>query len=261
MAIIPKTSILVAHFVCLLALTHSSFAQVFKCVDPATGQTTFTDTACPDKGTGDYISVAPANSDSGYASGVEIEANRRARDTEAEAHRSNVDRWVELAEEQEQEDRIAKLREKADRLTGSAGSNSSLRQAEAAQRAALATEQGNDPASQHYEKAEQYFNKAGSSRDITESNRYTRQGMVEVEAGRAAQGLPPSTGSILNEPGSMSAPAPIPTPFPQPSVITNCDQTGCWDNVGNRYNRGAGETYIRQDGKVCQGSGPNMQCN
>lgn len=46
-----------------------------------------------------------------------------------------------------------------------------------------------------------------------------------------------------------------------PSVITNCDQTGCWDNQGGRYNQGAGSTYIRNDGRACQSVGGQMICN
>jgi hypothetical protein len=53
----------------------------------------------------------------------------------------------------------------------------------------------------------------------------------------------------------------IPMSKPQPSVITNCDGAGCWDEVGNRYNKAAGNTYFRGDGKICQGVGGNMQCN
>lgn len=52
-----------------------------------------------------------------------------------------------------------------------------------------------------------------------------------------------------------------PSSTPPPSHITNCDSAGCWDNQGQRYNKGAGPTHIRQDGKVCQYIGEQMQCN
>jgi hypothetical protein len=55
-------------------------------------------------------------------------------------------------------------------------------------------------------------------------------------------------------------PEPLRTP-PPPSVITNCDAGGCWDNRGRRYNHGGGPTHIRQDGRVCQNIGGMMQCN
>ena len=48
---------------------------------------------------------------------------------------------------------------------------------------------------------------------------------------------------------------------PQPSVITNCDPGGCWDNLGNRYNRGAGNTYFPGAGSgACQMIGGQMLC-
>ncbi|HUW28190.1 MAG TPA: hypothetical protein VMV97_06245 [Sulfuriferula sp.] len=43
----------------------------------------------------------------------------------------------------------------------------------------------------------------------------------------------------------------IQTPAARPSVITNCDPGGCWDNLGNRYNKGAGNTYFSPSG-ACQ---------
>lgn len=53
-----------------------------------------------------------------------------------------------------------------------------------------------------------------------------------------------------------SAPA---TP-PAPTHITNCDASGCWDNQGGRYNRGAGPTYTHQSGQTCQKIGDQMHC-
>ena len=47
--------------------------------------------------------------------------------------------------------------------------------------------------------------------------------------------------------------------LPSPSVITNCDQSGCNDNMGNRYNRGGGNTFFGPNG-ACQKIGNQMQC-
>jgi hypothetical protein len=48
---------------------------------------------------------------------------------------------------------------------------------------------------------------------------------------------------------------------PTPSIIVNCDVAGCWDNLGGRYNRGAGNTYIpAAGGAACQMIGGQMQC-
>lgn len=38
------------------------------------------------------------------------------------------------------------------------------------------------------------------------------------------------------------------TQMEQPSVITSCDATGCWDSNGLRYNKGAGNTYFPANG-------------
>lgn len=55
---------------------------------------------------------------------------------------------------------------------------------------------------------------------------------------------------------------PTPSGSPAPAHITNCDGAGCWDNQGNRYNRGAGPTHFRQDGRVCHDTGGGqMLCN
>lgn len=61
--------------------------------------------------------------------------------------------------------------------------------------------------------------------------------------------------------GGDVKPEPPPPPKPQPSTITSCDRGGCWDNVGNRYNSGGGNTMFRNDGKTCQKVGNTLNCN
>lgn len=58
----------------------------------------------------------------------------------------------------------------------------------------------------------------------------------------------------------LSAPAPELAPAAA-AHLTSCNGAGCWDNQGQRYNNGAGATHIRQDGRVCQYIGNQMQCN
>jgi len=60
--------------------------------------------------------------------------------------------------------------------------------------------------------------------------------------------------------GSVGEPTSLPS-RPHPSVITNCDAAGCWDNLGGRYNKAAGNNYFRSDGKFCQQVGGQMQCH
>lgn len=60
---------------------------------------------------------------------------------------------------------------------------------------------------------------------------------------------------------ASSPPAPMPVSPSTPSVITNCDTSGCWDNMGGRYNKGAGNIYFpASGGGVCQMIGGQMRC-
>jgi hypothetical protein len=99
---------------------------------------------------------------------------------------------------------------------------------------------------------ESYQDKA---RRIRDENRNMNNGRGPTKAQmRALMGEPVDSGS-----GSPSLPAPVSPPAP--SVITNCDSGGCWDNLGGRYNRGAGTTYIPSSGgPACQLIGGVMHC-
>lgn len=72
---------------------------------------------------------------------------------------------------------------------------------------------------------------------------------------------PTPSSRATRKPNRMPVTTAPPVPAPVPSVITNCDPGGCWDDVGNRYNKGAGTTHFTQDGRVCQNIGGMMQCN
>lgn len=69
-------------------------------------------------------------------------------------------------------------------------------------------------------------------------------------------GSPADVGSSAAVVGDRSAAAPT---SPRPSSLTSCDQTGCFDNLGNRYSKGAGGTYFGPTG-ACQLVGGNLQC-
>lgn len=60
--------------------------------------------------------------------------------------------------------------------------------------------------------------------------------------------------------GGDVQPAYRPRP-PVPTNLTNCDPSGCWDNLGNRYNRSGSHGYMRSDGKFCQQVGTQLSCN
>lgn len=43
--------------------------------------------------------------------------------------------------------------------------------------------------------------------------------------------------------------------------LTNCNASGCWDGLGNRYNRtGDGSKLVGPDGRMCRHRGGNVQC-
>ncbi len=50
-----------------------------------------------------------------------------------------------------------------------------------------------------------------------------------------------------------------PTQPLSPTIITNCDAGGCWDNRGGRYNKGGGNIYFGPNG-ACQKLGTMMHC-
>ena len=52
----------------LLLVPQLATARVYMCVNPETGQTSFTDKACEKKGTGEEVRVDPTNLDSGSRS-------------------------------------------------------------------------------------------------------------------------------------------------------------------------------------------------
>lgn len=84
--------------VLVFLMSATAHAQVFKCVDPATGKMTFTDKACPNQGTGDYVPIAPANGDSGSPAELAAQLQR-----ENEALRAQL-----AKQEQEEKERKEK---------------------------------------------------------------------------------------------------------------------------------------------------------
>lgn len=197
-------------------LTLEASAQIFKCTDPTTGRTTFTDSACPDNSAGDFVPVAPTNVESGYLSGKEFQKRQAEREA---ADRSFREQWQSANE---------------DIITG-------------------------NTVDTHSKRAEQLRSQAKRENDNDRRAKLLKRAEEEENVARRAAGLPPVERS--KKPSTHpNDPEYIPSP-PRPSVITNCDSAGCWDDVGNRYNKGAGETYFRNDGKVCQSVAGTVICN
>jgi hypothetical protein len=74
--------------------------------------------------------------------------------------------------------------------------------------------------------------------------------------------VPSTTTQVpLARPPSTTTPRPAPpAQADRPSPLTGCDPGGCWDSGGNRYNGGAGNTYLNGAGKLCTRNGAWMQC-
>ncbi|RJG02553.1 hypothetical protein D3878_14030 [Noviherbaspirillum sedimenti] len=59
----------------------------------------------------------------------------------------------------------------------------------------------------------------------------------------------------------MAIPQPPQAVRPErPVPLTGCDPGGCRDAAGNRYNNGAGSTYLNDAGRLCTRNGTWMQC-
>lgn len=74
----------------------------------------------------------------------------------------------------------------------------------------------------------------------------------------AMNGVNVSSGDSYSNSNRPSYSAPMST-APQPTHMTSCDGSGCWDNQGNRYNGNNGTYY--NNGRMCRDIGGQMQCN
>lgn len=61
---------------------------------------------------------------------------------------------------------------------------------------------------------------------------------------------PPTPATTVAPPSAVPR-APVP--------VTACDPGGCW-SAGERYQGGAGSTYLDRNGRLCQSNGIWMQC-
>lgn len=91
------------------------------------------------------------------------------------------------------------------------------------------------------------------------SEQQRKQQMTEYVAANRASSLPAAQG-ISTNPNPSSSVSALSVPS-APSQIVNCDEAGCWDTNGIRYNKGAGETYFPSTGGVCQNVGGQMNCS
>lgn len=96
--------------------------------------------------------------------------------------------------------------------------------------------------------------KSGNMRDRITPHKGAH-GLTAAQRAHAAQLC---AGISLPIPEPRTAPAPT---LAAPPVITNCDNAGCWDTNGVRYNRGAGDTHFPSTGgPACQLINGQMIC-
>lgn len=130
--------------------------------------------------------------------------------------------------------------------------------AQSAARQGAASSQPKDMKQSNWDKANEFAarqaEKAGGSSEIY------RTSLALALRGLNGETTPPDyPAPTLNQAQAFSIPE-IPTiPQLKPSAITNCDFSGCWDDVGGRYDKGAGNTYFGPTG-ACQDIGGMMQC-
>lgn len=85
---------------------------------------------------------------------------------------------------------------------------------------------------------------------------YTGRGLTASQKAAAAQCAGYDVQMPEPRPTSIA-----PAPPPPPAIITNCDQAGCWDSGGIRYNKGAGATHFPSNGgPACQLINGLMHC-
>ncbi len=97
---------------------------------------------------------------------------------------------------------------------------------------------------------------------VREAKMLQRKAAIELGSSTGVASPQPSEPGSPRNPASPagSSPSSMPAPPSQPSMITSCDAGGCWDNLGNRYNRGAGGTHFPATGGSCQLIGGMMRC-
>jgi hypothetical protein len=102
-----------------------------------------------------------------------------------------------------------------------------------------------EAARERQQDAERYYRKAQEEQDEADAR-------AEAAARRAQQ-------QAVQAPEQKRRSLPVQNQAP--SIITNCDAGGCWDNLGGRYNKGAGNTYFpASGGPACQMIGGQMRC-
>ncbi len=99
-----------------LSFTPLSVAEVFKCVDEATGELAFTDQACPNDQSGKHQPIGSTNFDGGFNSSTPALARKRREAEESEllqnwqTHNAGLQRVLDRERAKEEEERAQEQR-------------------------------------------------------------------------------------------------------------------------------------------------------
>jgi hypothetical protein len=99
-----------------LSFTPVSVAEIFKCVDEATGNLAFTDQACPNDQSGNHLPVGSTNFDGGFKSSAPALAPKKREAEESEllqnwqTHNAGLQRVLDRERAKEEEERAQEQR-------------------------------------------------------------------------------------------------------------------------------------------------------
>jgi hypothetical protein len=97
-------------------------------------------------------------------------------------------------------------------------------------------------------------------RDAERYNRKAREEQLAAEE-KAAAAAQRAQQQAAAEPPPKRRGSSMPVQGPGPSGITSCDNGGCWDNLGGRYNSVGGNMYVPgRGGPACMMIAGRMQC-
>jgi hypothetical protein len=244
-----------------LCISTVGSAQVFKCTDPVTGKTVFTDKACGTSGEREYVPLHEANGMKPPGASPYPSANRRPPSQNNAAFRtsSTYDPTRDGYER-----RRKSLEMQADSASSAANRAEAKRKLKAldeqyrtSQNIAGSTRQTYDRQStqlrQGLDSSRSYQEQAEAKRKIADLNRQYGGGnpFGNERAGNAATKV------------NQAPTPPLSVPPSGPVSVSKCNDRGCWGYDGTRYNRARNrpDVFTTPSGKNCRMVKDRMQCN
>jgi hypothetical protein len=243
-----------------------AIAQVYKCQNMS-GQTVYADTPCSTelpvseqelKTTENIIdrsgarSLHQSNQRESRPSTPQqlINSQDATEETQLARQRQLGQKWIEEA--REVSSRTGRQRDLWDRAT----QNKYAKQLQNSAAILLSSNQNSSRAVELLKESNALAKKAMRERDLWSRASLFGQSEHLQQSARTLFGSQSATDDSTPSRTPTNVPKPV-----SPSVITNCDAGGCSDNLGNRYNRAGGSTYVpATGGAACQEVGGMMHC-